>query len=88
MHCGYALTHSGIESVQTPFPHRVYVRSRWTLKIALNIKHYLSERDVVASNALKKDLVARCRAACLLNLQPKANITLEEYNEDIANQRL
>jgi len=64
-------------------------RPQWTQKINLTVsqlKHYLSDRNVVNANALKKDLVARCCPACLLNLQPKA--TPVEYNKEIANQKL
>ena len=34
---------------------------------------YLSDRDIVVSHALKRGLLARCRAAYLLNLQPKVS---------------
>ncbi len=50
------------------------------------LKNYLCECDVVVCNALKKDLVARCRAACLLNLQPKAKPV--EYAKEIVDQRV
>ena len=94
MHCGYTLMHSGTEGVHTRSLHRVYIRpkrvmdteDRFSHMTVSQLKHYLCERDVVVSKALKQDLVARCRAACLLNLQPKP--TPEEYKDDIANRRL
>ena len=50
----------------------------------LNVPHlrrYLLDRDIVVSNALKKDLVACCRAACILNLQPP-----KQYATDYRNR--
>ena len=47
------------------------------------LKQYLSDRDIVFSNTLKKDLLARCRAASLLNLQPR--ISAQEYAQCLPN---
>ena len=49
------------------------------------LKKYLSDRDIVVSNTLKKDLLARCRAASLLDLQPKE--TPQQYAAEIQIQR-
>lgn len=53
---------------------------QFTNMMVSQLKHYLHERDIVVSHALKKDLVACCCAACLLSLQPKA--TLVEYTKE------
>ena len=45
-----------------------------------HLRHYLLDRDIVVSNALKKDLVACCRAACILNLQPPKQYTTDYRN--------
>ena len=68
--------------------HCIVSTHRSTLGLKAS-KHHLrtmlhsSDRQSIA---LKKYLVARCRAACLLNLQSKA--TPVEYTKEIANQRL
>ena len=65
MYCGYALKHAGIENVQTTSPRRLQslrlltdgcdgTEDHFNIMTVSQLKQYLSEREIVVSNALKK----------------------------------